>query len=115
MFYPGLLDFYCPVSDDLLELAHATNKPSDIVGHNSPEGERSGNFVSPELFDDPEAAVATSGEAEGKLKGECKPPFKETITKLLTEGRLSHQQVCALVVSLILRGKGRAHMKARGY
>ena len=96
MFYPGLLDFYCPVSDNLLELAHATNESSDIVCRNSTEEERSIIFVSPELFDDP-ATMATSGEAEGEPKGECKPSYKETITKLVTEGRLSHQQVRALV------------------
>ena len=97
MFYPGLLDFYCPVPDDLLELARATSESSDIVGHNSTEEEQSDKFVSPELFDDPAAsAVATSGEAEGELMGERKPPYKEMITKLVTEGRLSHQQVCAI-------------------
>lgn len=91
MFYPGLLDFYCPVSEDLLNLAQTASEPETADCHDTGENGED-NFVSPELFEDPSGG----SEGEGKLEAVAKPPLKETITKLVAEGSLSHQQVGVL-------------------
>ena len=153
MHYAGLLDYYCPVSTDLLLLAAgATTKqlPEELVvaqhhppaSHNTvgsatlatTTAEQSGaeegcidikqkretddDFVSPELFEDPlpsdGAASGTSTRSSGAAghggrhhhQGRpalmrTAPPLKETIAKLILEGRLYYNQASRFVMCVI--------------
>ena len=112
MFYPGLLDYYCPVSDDLLKLAGSVSQ-ADVAdcntverkknekGKEEREGHNEDNVTSPELFDD---SLGTSDAKDGRETISSKPSVKDAITKLASEGRLTHKQASPFTLSSVCAG-----------
>lgn len=97
VFYPGLLNFYCPVSKSLLSVARRAREPEVVSPVDAGEGEVVSDpcLSTPELFE--ENPLPVSGEAVEEVKEkvtDAKPPLKVTIAKIVTDGSLSHKQVC---------------------
>ena len=101
MYYPGLLDHYCPVSDDLLKLAASVSQPNVTsccrVEEKKEEGCGKDDGASPELFDGPlDTSEVRGGENGGQLLG-SKLSAKDAITRLTSEGRLPLKQASKLL------------------
>lgn len=81
-------------------------KKPEVSSCNGMEKEGEDVFVSPELFEEPlqscEEAIDYEELGEKEAASTTHPSLKEAITKLVTEGRLSHKQASSVYLNRIV-------------